>query len=86
VNGAWHFKESERLLVVATTQVTLGSVEQTSALAQAAIHAQLATAAALVDGRYGYKADTVDTRWDQVLNTRTLAGDHVPYSERSKEV
>jgi len=76
MKGAWHYHEAERLLVVATTQCPLGSAEQDSALAQAAIHAQLANTAAVIDTHDDpdWERSMLTESWGRVMNTDLLGG------------
>jgi hypothetical protein len=69
MNGAWHYREAERLLVVATTKVDAGSADQASALSQARIHATLAGTAAMIE-----LAGAPYPEWGQIINATTLGG------------
>lgn len=70
MNGAWHYREAERLLMVATTKVDMGGAEQVSVLTQARIHAKLAGAAATIElGGAPYPA------WSRILNATMLGGE-----------
>lgn len=81
MTGPWHYHQAERLLMVATTQCAVGSAEQESALAQAAIHAQLATAAAAVDAEMGHLKTGMEDYWRSAMHTQSLGG---PSTEPSR--
>jgi hypothetical protein len=69
LNGAWHYREAERLLMVATTKVDAGSAEQVSVLTQARIHAALAGTAATIE-----LAGAPYPEWSQIINATMLGG------------
>lgn len=73
MTGAEHYAEAAHWLTRSEEQY-IGSVEHTACLRRAEVHAQLATAAAIVDAGYGRLPVPADDRWREVMRPADAGG------------